>query len=78
MVVSERDYIENEVIKNLLSAHREIAGRSEPKQVIKLSNYILKLAKKRKDELLNVRPEEDEANRGRKLMQKEDKEVENK
>lgn len=54
MVVSESDYIESEVIKNLLSAHKRIADNGDSKQLIKLSNYILKLVEKRKDKLFEL------------------------
>ena len=54
MVVSKRDYIESEVMKNLLSAHKIIAENGNSKHLIKLSNYILRLLEKRKDKLLEL------------------------
>lgn len=58
--VSEKEAITNEVIKNLLSAHRRIAENGDPKQTITLSKYLLKLAEKRKDKLLDLGAKEND------------------
>ena len=50
---STKKLIEDEVIKNLLTAHKRMVEYSgTPNQIIQLSRYILRLAKKRKDELI--------------------------
>ena len=50
--ISQKDHIEDSIVQNLLAAHKRMAEQADAEQVIKLSDYILKLAKNRKDELL--------------------------
>lgn len=40
--------IEQEALKNLLSAHKRIADSGNASEIIKMSKYLLRLAKKRK------------------------------
>ncbi len=51
-VFSARKLIEDEVMKNLMLAHRRMAKEGDSKQMVKLSCYILRLAKKRKAEVI--------------------------
>lgn len=52
--------IEQEAIKNLLSAHKRIADSGNASEIIKLSKYLFRLAKKKKQVLTQVFPEGDQ------------------
>lgn len=60
VVISQKTYVEESVIKNLLSAHRRIANEGTATEVIKISKYILKLTQKGQDKLFQLRLEKDE------------------
>lgn len=57
MYVTKKERISAEVIKNLLSAHRRIAGSGSVSELIKLSRYLLRVSKQSQDILVNVCPE---------------------
>lgn len=57
MLISQKQQIEDSVIKNLLSAHERIAGSGSASDLVRLSKYIFRLAKKRKDVLIELIPE---------------------
>lgn len=57
--ISARDLIIQTAIKNLLSAQERIAGYGSAEQVIQITAYLLKLADKRQDVLVNLVAEED-------------------
>lgn len=52
--VTGKTLIEQEVIKNLLSAHKRIAACGSVKEVIRLSRFLLRLAKKQSNKVLVV------------------------
>lgn len=58
--ISQKSYIEDSVIQNLLVAHKRLAVQGDAEQVIKLSDYVLKLANNRKDKLFELRGEKDQ------------------
>ena len=49
--------IENETIRNLLSAQRRIAESGNAKDVIRISRYLMRLAEKRGNVLIDIFPE---------------------
>lgn len=53
MLISRKQMIKDEVIKNLLSAHKRIAESGSPSEIIRLSRYLLKLAKQGSDVLID-------------------------
>lgn len=55
-----RAAMEQEVIKNLLSAQKRIAASGRSKEVIRISRFLLWLAKKRGDVLVNTVSEGEE------------------
>lgn len=57
MFVSVGGNIEDQAIKNLLSAHRRMADSGNATEIIRLTKYILKIAGKRKDMLMSVMSE---------------------
>ena len=57
---SQKDLITQEVIKNLLSAHERIADSGCVDEIIHFTKFILKLADKRYDALVNVLPEDEQ------------------
>lgn len=57
---SEGDLIEQAVLKNLLSAQKRIAETGTVNEIIRLSKYLLSLAKQRKNILTQVVTEDDE------------------
>ena len=59
MLISQKQQIENAIIKNLLSAHERLAGSGSAADLIRLSKYIFRLAKKREDVLVDIVPEGD-------------------
>lgn len=54
-VFSIKELIELNVMRHLLTAHERIAKYGDSKQIIELSRYILRLAKKRKNVLFERR-----------------------
>lgn len=64
MFISDGMTIERVVITNLLSAHKRIADSGNAAEVVRITKYLLKLAEKRKDVLVNIVSEE-EQERGR-------------
>lgn len=57
MLTTQKQQIEDAVIKNLLFAHKRIAGSGRVSDLMKLSKYLLRLAEKRKDVLVDLLPE---------------------
>ncbi len=55
--------IEEQAIKNLLSAHKRIAENGSAKDAIRISKYILKISKKVGDVLIDVGAESDQDRR---------------
>lgn len=55
--------IRQEVIKNLLNAHKRIADSGRASEVIRITKFILKLSEKRNDVLINFIPEGDKERR---------------
>ena len=58
--ITARTAIEQETIKNLLSAQRRIAESGNAKDVIRISRYLLRLAEKRGNVLVDTIPEGEE------------------
>lgn len=58
MKVSAQKLIEQKVIKNLLSAQERIADEGSAADVIRITKYLLRLAKKFGDVLVDVVPEQ--------------------
>lgn len=54
MRVSRKKLIEDEVMKNLLTAHERLADSGTVSEIIRLSKHILRLADKRHDVLVDV------------------------
>ena len=61
--VSVVELLEQEVIKNQLSAQNRITGSGNTTEIIRLSKYLLKLANKRKHILAQIIPEDDQQGR---------------
>ena len=57
MYTKKVDATTDEVMKNLLSAHKRIAGSGSVSELIKLSRYLLRVSKQSQDVLVNVCPE---------------------
>lgn len=57
MLISQKQQIEDSVIKNLLSAHERIAGSGKVFDLVCLSKYLFRLAEKREDILIDLLPE---------------------
>ena len=55
-----KSVIEREVIKNLLSAHKRIAESGAAGDIIRISRFMLWLAKKRGDVLIEIVTERNE------------------
>lgn len=51
--------IEEELMKNLLTAHGRLAGKGSAVDIIRLSKYIARLSKKRGDKRVELFIEED-------------------
>jgi len=64
MKTTQSAIIRDAVIKNLLSAHERIAERGDEKSLIFLSRYLLRLAKKDGDVIVNILPEDNEQRSG--------------
>ena len=64
MKTTQSAIIRDAVIKNLLSAHERIAERGDAKSLIILSRYLLRLAKKDGDVIVNILPEDNEQRSG--------------
>lgn len=47
-----KNIIRQNVIKNLLSAHKRIADEGNPKELIRITRFLLKLAEKFEDVLV--------------------------
>lgn len=60
MFISDGMAIERAVITNLLSAHKRIADSGNAAEVVRITKYLLKLAEKRKDVLVNIVSEEEQ------------------
>lgn len=60
MRVSQKQLIQEQVINNLLSAHKQAADSGEVKQLIRLSRYVLHLADQIGDVLIDLSPEADQ------------------
>lgn len=60
MFISDGMTIERAVITNLLSAHKRIADSGNAAEVVRITKYLLKLAEKRKDILVNIISEEEQ------------------
>lgn len=60
MLISSKQQIEDAVIKNLLYAHERIAESGNAVEIIRISKYLLRLAKERNDVLINVVSEGDQ------------------
>lgn len=58
--ITEGDLIRQGVTKNLLSAHKRIAENGNADDVIRLSEYLFRLAKKRDNVLVDLVPENQE------------------
>ena len=54
VLISDGMTIERAVITNLLSAHKRIADSGNAAEVVRITKYLLKLAEKRKDILVNI------------------------
>lgn len=54
--------IRDEVIKNLLSAHRRIAEMGEASEAIKLSKYLLRISKNTDNVFININSESNKKN----------------
>lgn len=63
MRVSRKELVKDEVMKNLLSAHERIADCGTTTEIIRLSKYLLKLANKRNDVLVDIAAEENQERR---------------
>lgn len=63
LISSVRTLIEQEVMKNLLSAHKRIADHGSVLEIICLTTFVLKLADKR-DDVLTYVVTKDNANGG--------------
>lgn len=55
--ITEGEMIRQEVTKNLLSAHKRIADTGNVPEIIRFSQYLLRLAEKRNDVLVDFVPE---------------------
>lgn len=53
MRIYRSQIVQDTVLKNLLSAHERIANSGSVSDLIRLSKYLLRLANKRDDELVN-------------------------
>lgn len=63
MLVSSKKLIEDEVMKNLLTAHERLADSGTVSEIIRLSKHILRLADKRHDVLVDVVAKDQEQRR---------------
>lgn len=59
MKVSLKKTVEAETIKNLLSAQKRIAEGGTPKDIIRITRFLLNLADKRGDVLINILSEDE-------------------
>lgn len=53
MYITKKEQISTEVIKNLLSAHKQVAEGGNVPDLIKLSRYLLRISKQSQDVLVN-------------------------
>lgn len=57
--ISQKDLVTQEVMKNLLSAHKRIADSGEVSDLIRITKYLLRLSEKREDVLIEVVSKQD-------------------
>ena len=50
--ISQKDLVTQEVMKNLLSAHKRIAVSGEVSDLIRISKYLLRLSEKREEMII--------------------------
>lgn len=60
MKILFKDYIEENVIKNLLRTHERVCEQGNVEDVIKITKYITRLTNKRNQKLLELGLEEQE------------------
>lgn len=56
--VYRSDYVADQVIANLLSAHRRVSCTGSVSDLIELSKYLLEVSKEERDILMHIVPEE--------------------
>ena len=57
-IILRKEYAEGMIMKNLLSAHERIAREGNAEEVMRITNYALRLIRKREDKPCYVRTEE--------------------
>lgn len=50
--ISQKDLVTQEVMKNLLSAHKRIADSGEVSDLIRITKYLLRLSEKREEMII--------------------------